>query len=181
MSLPSQSTANLRTDGQTVSFGQRKIWDNSRDLADVVKILDREYKDTIPLSTLQNRMLEWNFIPKEHIIEACESLRPLCDSNGNISLHNLVDEVTGIFEPSELDTMDTNIDILEAYKIFDTSNKGCIDLNDLRKLCNELGEELDDETLIGMLNLATQDPFRKQQGIISREDFFSLVKSRIIN
>ncbi|KAF7458890.1 putative EF hand protein [Cryptosporidium felis] len=175
------SSATLRADGQTVSFGQRKVWDNDRDLPDVVKMLDREYKDVIPFSDIKNRMMEWNFIPKEHIMEACDALRSLCDSQGNISLHILLDQLTGFPEASEKDDMDANIDTLEAYKIFDHNNKGCIDLESLKKICNELGEELDDETLIGMLNLATQDVFRKQQNIISRDDFFSLVKSKVLN
>ncbi|CUV06331.1 possible EF hand protein [Cryptosporidium parvum Iowa II] len=175
------SSASLRADGQTVSFGQRKVWDNERDLPDVVKLLDREYKDVIPFTDIQNRMMEWNFIPREHIAEACDTLKSLCDSQGNISLHILIDQLTGFPEASEKDDMDANIDTLEAYKIFDHNNKGCIDLESLRKISNELGEELDDETLTGMLNLATQDVFRKQQNIISRDDFFSLVKSKVLN
>ncbi|KAJ1609559.1 putative EF hand protein [Cryptosporidium canis] len=175
------SSASLRADGQTVSFGQRKVWDNERDLPDVVRLLDREYKDVIPFADIQSRMMEWNFIPREHIVEACDTLKSLCDSQGNISLHILLDQLTGFPEASEKDDMDANIDTLEAYKIFDHNNKGCIDLEGLRKISNELGEELDDETLTGMLNLATQDVFRKQQNIVSRDDFFSLVKSKVLN
>ncbi|KAK6590298.1 putative EF hand [Cryptosporidium xiaoi] len=175
------SSANLRNEGQTVSFGQRKVWDNDRDLPDVIKLLDREYKEVIPFSDLESRMLEWNFISKEHIIEACDALKSLCDSEGNINLHILLDQLTGFPEASEKDDMDANIDTLEAYRTFDQHNKGCIDLESLKKICDEIGEELDDDTLIGMLNLATKDVFRKKQNVISRDDFFSLVKSKVLN
>jgi centrin-3 len=47
----------------------------------------------------------------------------------------------------KIQARDPREEILRAFKLFDTDNKGKISLRDLRKISKELGENLDEEEL----------------------------------
>lgn len=47
---------------------------------------------------------------------------------------------------------DPQDEILRAFKLFDAEGKGVISLNDLRRVAQELGEGLDEEELVAMID-----------------------------
>ncbi|EEB05694.1 hypothetical protein SJAG_00719 [Schizosaccharomyces japonicus yFS275] len=56
----------------------------------------------------------------------------------------------------------------QAFQLFDVAGKGFIDLEDLRRSCAQLGEDLTAEQLESMLELAGSN------GRVSREEFEKL-------
>ena len=68
---------------------------------------------------------------------------------------------------SERDPRD---EILRAFALFDTEDKGIISLEDLRRVARELGEGLEEEELIAMI-----DEFDLEgKGGVGREEFVNI-------
>ncbi|CAJ0941118.1 unnamed protein product, partial [Mesorhabditis belari] len=61
-----------------------------------------------------------------------------------------------------------------AFKLFDRDGKGWIDLEDLKRVSNELGEDIKQNDLIEMLKEAEADP--GQKGRVDEEAFFRIMK-----
>uniref|UniRef100_A0A914DVY1 EF-hand domain-containing protein n=1 Tax=Acrobeloides nanus TaxID=290746 RepID=A0A914DVY1_9BILA len=62
-------------------------------------------------------------------------------------------------------------EISEAFKLFDTENKGFITMADLRRVAKELGEELKDTELLEMVQAASSQPNH-----ITEDDFKIIMK-----
>jgi len=65
---------------------------------------------------------------------------------------------------------DPRDEILRAFDLFDEGGKGRIDLQDLRRVARELGEGLQEEELVAMIEEFDMDG----DGAISREEFVSI-------
>ncbi|KAG4107382.1 EF-hand protein [Neocallimastix lanati (nom. inval.)] len=59
----------------------------------------------------------------------------------------------------------------KAFKLFDEDNTGKISLKNLKKVAKEIGENLDDEELQGMIDEFDLD----QDGEINEQEFFSIM------
>lgn len=68
---------------------------------------------------------------------------------------------------SERDPKD---EILRAFGLFDTENKGYIDLDDLRRVARELGEGLEEDELNAMIEEFDLDG----KGGVGREEFVGI-------
>ncbi|KAK5004417.1 Calcium-binding component of the spindle pole body (SPB) half-bridge, partial [Cryomyces antarcticus] len=62
---------------------------------------------------------------------------------------------------------DPTDEILRAFALFDVNNKGKIDIADLRRVARELGEGLQEEELLAMIEEFDTDG----DGAIGREEF----------
>ena len=65
---------------------------------------------------------------------------------------------------------DPRDEILRAFALFDTEGKGSINLADLRRVARELGEGLQEEELVAMIEEFDMDG----DGMISQEDFVGI-------
>ncbi|PLW07519.1 hypothetical protein PCANC_23524 [Puccinia coronata f. sp. avenae] len=89
----------------------------------------------------------------------------------------------GLIEFNEFDKVmtekiqarDPREEILRAFKLFDTDNKGKISLRDLRKISKELGENLDEEELTAMIEEFDLD----QDGEINEQEFFAIMSDEL--
>ncbi|POS85915.1 hypothetical protein EPUL_002225 [Erysiphe pulchra] len=65
---------------------------------------------------------------------------------------------------------DPRDEILRAFELFDMDNKGIINLDDLRRVAQDLGEGLEDEELIAMIEEFDLDG----KGGVGREEFVNI-------
>jgi centrin-3 len=65
---------------------------------------------------------------------------------------------------------DPREEILRAFDLFDEGGKGKINLNDLRRVARELGEGLEEEELMAMIEEFDLDG----DGAINREEFLAI-------
>ena len=68
---------------------------------------------------------------------------------------------------------DPREEILRAFDLFDEGSKGKIDLQDLRRVARELGEGLEEEELIAMIEEFDLDG----DGAIDKEEFLGICLS----
>ena len=66
---------------------------------------------------------------------------------------------------------DTKEDILHVFNLFDTDGSGKITLQDLRRVADELGEEISDEELKNMISRADTN----DDNAISRDEFLAIM------
>lgn len=74
---------------------------------------------------------------------------------------------------SKILARDPREEILRAFDLFDEGGKGKISLQDLRRVARELGEGLEEEELVAMIEEFDMDG----DGAISREEFMSICLS----
>jgi len=67
---------------------------------------------------------------------------------------------------------DPREEILKAFKLFDSENRGKIGLKDLKRVARELGETMTEEELQEMIDEADRDG----DGEISEEEFIRIMK-----
>jgi len=65
---------------------------------------------------------------------------------------------------------DPRDEILRAFQLFDTEDKGMIQIDDLRRVARELGEGLEEEELIAMI----EEFDLEGKGGVSREEFVGI-------
>merc|ERR1712178_215902 len=63
-------------------------------------------------------------------------------------------------------------EIREAFNLFDADNSGKISLRNLRRVAQELGENIDEEELQDMINQADRD------GEINIDEFYRIMKKK---
>mmetsp|Transcript_42024 Transcript_42024/g.69211 ORF Transcript_42024/g.69211 Transcript_42024/m.69211 type:complete len:102 (-) Transcript_42024:98-403(-) len=69
---------------------------------------------------------------------------------------------------------DSREDVDKIFKLFDEDSTGYITLRNLKKICQELGEDIPDEELKEMLEEADKDG----DGVVSSDDFWNMMKKR---
>ncbi len=68
---------------------------------------------------------------------------------------------------------DPQEEILRAFELYDEGGKGKINLNDLRRVARELGEGLEEEELMSMIEEFDLDG----DGAINRQEFLAICLS----
>ena len=67
---------------------------------------------------------------------------------------------------------DSREEIMKAFKLFDTDEKGKISFKDLKRVAKELGENMTDEELQEMIDEADRDG----DGEVNEEEFYRIMK-----
>ena len=88
---------------------------------------------------------------------------------GGIDFGNFVELMTARF--SERDTKE---DILKVFKLFDENGDGYIDILGLKKVAKELGENMDENELMEMIERADTDGDKK----VTFEDFYNIMTKK---
>ena len=69
---------------------------------------------------------------------------------------------------------DTKEEVFKIFQLFDEDKTGKISFKNLRKICNEVGENLNDEEIKEMIGEA--DRSTHKEGLIDFEDFYRVMK-----
>merc|ERR1712178_280466 len=89
------------------------------------------------------------------------------DGNGTIEFGEFLEMMT-----CKMGEKDTREDIEKVFKLFDDDNTGKISLRNLRRVAQELGENIDEEELQDMINQADRD------GEINIDEFYRIMKKK---
>eukprot|EP00702_Spironucleus_salmonicida_P000922 EST42213.1 Centrin [Spironucleus salmonicida] len=73
---------------------------------------------------------------------------------------------------NKLSTQDSKEEMLKAFRIFDTQDKGRISIDDLKRIAAELGVQLDELDLQEMIDEADRDC----DGLVNEEEFYRVQK-----
>mmetsp|Transcript_39442 Transcript_39442/g.84055 ORF Transcript_39442/g.84055 Transcript_39442/m.84055 type:complete len:93 (+) Transcript_39442:2-280(+) len=74
----------------------------------------------------------------------------------------------------KMGTRDTEEEIMKVFQLFDEDNTGFITFKNLKKICQELGENLTDEEIQEMIEEAD----RNGDDQIDPEEFYRVMKKR---
>ena len=74
----------------------------------------------------------------------------------------------------KLQSRDTREEIMKVFALFDDDQTGAISFRNLKRVANELGENLTDEELQEMIDEADRDG----DGMINEDEFFRVMKKR---
>lgn len=88
---------------------------------------------------------------------------------GSIDFEGFLELMTARF--SERDTKE---DILKVFKLFDEGGEGYVDLGALKKVAKELGENMDENELMEMIERADSDGDKK----VTFEDFYNIMTKK---
>ena len=91
------------------------------------------------------------------------------DGNGEIDFDEFLQLMT-----SRLAGSDTQEDIQKIFELFDDDKTGYISLQNLKRVANELGENMNDAELLEMIERADLD----QDGQISPDEFFKIMTQK---
>eukprot|EP00602_Paraphysomonas_sp_CaronLab_P008369 CAMPEP_0185025338 /NCGR_PEP_ID=MMETSP1103-20130426/8338_1 /TAXON_ID=36769 /ORGANISM="Paraphysomonas bandaiensis, Strain Caron Lab Isolate" /LENGTH=184 /DNA_ID=CAMNT_0027558521 /DNA_START=48 /DNA_END=602 /DNA_ORIENTATION=+ len=83
------------------------------------------------------------------------------------------DEFVEMVTPRML-SRDSREEILKVFALFDDDNTGAISFKNLKRVANELGENLTDEELQEMIDEADRDG----DGVINEEEFYRVMRKR---
>ncbi|BAM40961.1 centrin [Theileria orientalis] len=86
-----------------------------------------------------------------------------------VNFHDFLDSIT-----MKLGSRDSKEGIRRIFNLFDDDNTGSISFKNLKKVANELGENLTDEELRDMINRADSNG----DGQLSFDDFYSIMAKR---
>ena len=85
----------------------------------------------------------------------------------------LFDEFVEMATP-KMQSRDTREEIMKVFALFDDDQTGAISFRNLKRVANELGENLSDEELQEMIDEADRDG----DGMINEDEFFRVMKKR---
>ena len=91
------------------------------------------------------------------------------DGSGQIDFEEFLSLMT-----ARISDKDTKDDIEKVFKLFDDEKTGYISLKNLRRVCKELGESLEDNEMQEMIERADTDG----DGLVSFEDFYSIMTKK---
>lgn len=91
------------------------------------------------------------------------------DGSGEIDFDEFLDLMT-----SRLAGSDTKEDVQKIFELFDDDKTGYISLQNLKRVCQELGENMDDSELLEMVERADAD----KDGQISPEEFYAIMTQK---
>jgi len=94
------------------------------------------------------------------------------DGSGSVEFPEFLQMMT-----AKMSSADTKEDVNKVFGMFDEAGAGKITFKDLKKVCKELGENLTEEEIQGMLDHAD----KSNLGYVSKDDFYRLMKKKANN
>ena len=91
------------------------------------------------------------------------------DASGAIEFDEFVEMMTG-----KMMDRDSREEIMKVFSLFDDDTSGHISFRNLKRVANELGENLTDEELQEMIDEADRDG----DGLINEDEFYRVMKKR---
>lgn len=146
--------------------------EDMEELREAFNLFDTDGSGSIDVRELKAAMRALGFAVKKAEIRAMleENGVRLDETGGTIDFSSFVEIMT-----SKMSTRDEREEILKVFQLFDEENTGKITFRNLKRVAQELGEDLTDEELQEMVDEAD----RSGQGNgISKDDFVRVMKKR---
>jgi centrin-1 len=139
------------------------------EIKEAFQLFDTSGKGSIDLKELKAAFRALGFQVKKAEIKAMLQAVDKGDSVESVSYDEFV-EMCG----PKMQSRDTKEEIGKVFGLFDDDGTGAISFRNLKRVANELGENLTDEELQEMIDEADRDG----DGLISEEEFFRVMKKR---
>merc|ERR1711967_134935 len=119
--------------------------DQVEEIREAFNLFDADQSGAIDVRELKAAMRALGFeIKKEELKKMIADIDN--DGNGDIDFAEFLEMMTG-----KMGEKDTREDIEKVFKLFDDDNTGKISLRNLRRVAQELGENIDEEELQDMI------------------------------
>ncbi|KAJ8599885.1 hypothetical protein CTAYLR_005380 [Chrysophaeum taylorii] len=102
-------------------------------------------------------------------VKKVELRRMLREDAQTVSLEEFTEMAT-----PKIQSRDTREEILKVFALFDDDHTGAISFRNLKRVANDLGENLTDDELQEMIDEADRDG----DGLINQDDFIRVMKKR---
>ncbi|XP_053211201.1 uncharacterized protein LOC128394854 [Panonychus citri] len=137
-----------------------------QDIKEAFKLFDRDNKGTIEIINLKLAMRALGFEPKKEEIKkiTAEFVKEGKGLVGYDDFYNLMTR--------KMMEKDINDEIIKAFQLFDLTDSGKIRFEDLKKVSQELGENISDDELREMILEADRD----ENGYVDKEEFLRIMK-----
>merc|ERR1712046_38936 len=130
-------------------------------------LFDGDSGGTIDIEELGTAMTALGFEPKKaEVKKMVDDLDK--DGDGTIDF----DEFMNLMA-DKMSSKDAREDMCKAFKLFDSSGEGKIKFKDLKTVATELGENMSDADLQGMMDEADTDG----DGVINEDEFLKVMKA----
>mmetsp|Transcript_1111 Transcript_1111/g.2211 ORF Transcript_1111/g.2211 Transcript_1111/m.2211 type:complete len:198 (+) Transcript_1111:87-680(+) len=141
------------------------------ELREAFNLFDTDGSGTIDVRELKAAMRALGFtVKKQEIREMLEDAGHKLDETGGVVEYN---EFCAMMT-DKMNSRDTREEILKVFALFDEENTGKITFRNLKRVAQELGEDLTDEELKEMIDEAD----RTGEGAINQDDFYRVMKKR---
>ncbi|XP_036275300.1 centrin-1 [Pipistrellus kuhlii] len=143
--------------------------DQKQEVREAFDLFDADGSGTIDVKELKVAMRALGFEPKREELKKMVSEVDK-DGTGRITFSDFLAVMT-----QKMAEKDTKEEILRAFRLFDDDETGKISFRNLKRVANELGENLNDEELQEMINEADRDG----DGEVSEEEFLRIMQKAI--
>ncbi|KAJ1459351.1 hypothetical protein M885DRAFT_511254 [Pelagophyceae sp. CCMP2097] len=159
-----------RAGGQRPSSAKRSGLNDEEmeEIREAFNLFDTEGKGSIDIKELKAAFRALGFQVKK-----AEIRRMMQDVDKESSPTVLFDEFVEMATP-KMQSRDTREEIMKVFSLFDDDQTGAISFRNLKRVANELGENLTDEELQEMVDEADRDG----DGLINEDEFFRVMKKR---
>merc|ERR1711959_675352 len=146
----------------SITMGGDEITDQQRqEIKECFELFDADNSGMIDASELRGAMEALGFKPKKDEIK--KMLADIDkDGNGTIEAEEFLTLMT-----AKMSTKDAKDDMIKAFSLFDDDGTGKITLKNLRRVSQELGDELSEAELKEMLQMGDTDG----DGEINQDEF----------
>ncbi|KAM4841103.1 centrin-1 [Thomomys bottae] len=166
--------SNFRKSTAASSTGQkRKVGpkpelteDQKQEVREAFDLFDADGSGTIDVKELKVAMRALGFEPRKEEMKKMISEVDK-EGTGKISFNDFLAVMT-----QKMAEKDTKEEILKAFRLFDDDETGKISFKNLKRVANELGENLTDEELQEMIDEADRDG----DGEVNEEEFLKVMK-----
>lgn len=139
--------------------------DQKQEIREAFELFDTEGIGHIDSKELKVAMRALGFEPKKEEIRKMLSVVDK-EGTGLISYEAFLDLMA-----SKMADRDSKEEVLKAFRLFDDDETGKISFQNLRRVANELGENITDEELQEMIDEADRDG----DGEVSQEEFLRIM------
>ncbi|EPQ04884.1 centrin-1 [Myotis yumanensis] len=140
--------------------------DQKQEVREAFDLFDADGSGTIDVKELKVAMRALGFEPKKEEMKKMVSEVDK-EGTGRISFDDFLAVMT-----QKMAEKDTKEEILRAFRLFDDDETGKISFRNLKRVANELGENLNDEELQEMINEADRDG----DGEVNEEEFLRIMQ-----
>ena len=140
--------------------------EQKQEIKEAFDLFDTEGSGAIDAKELKVAMRALGFEPKKEEIKKLVNDADK-EGTGTISFGDFLEMMSA--KMAERDPLD---EIKKAFRLFDSEERGKINLNDLKRVAKELGENMSDDELNEMIEEADRDG----DGEINEEDFIRVMK-----
>ncbi|XP_008977827.1 centrin-1 [Callithrix jacchus] len=140
--------------------------DQKQEIREAFDLFDVDGSGTIDVKELKVAMRALGFEPRKEEMKKMISEVDK-EGTGKISFNDFLAVMT-----QKMSEKDTKEEILKAFRLFDDDETGKISFKNLKRVANELGENLTDEELQEMIDEADRDG----DGEVNEEEFLRIMR-----